>query len=207
MTRLPAAGTLGAYKGTGVRAGPANSPRQASTMSYMTEAALLDHISRLPHAKGNFKQLIRELGARVPSRQDLETVLARLVARGDLIETRSGHFVATRSSREFAVGRLSMHRDGYGFLISDRPLEGITGDIYIPADSARNAMHGDRAVVRIARIERGGRADGEIVKILQRAHPTVVGEFHVHRSGLFVIPHDERLQDWIEIPEDLAIPP
>ena len=124
-------------------------------MSYMTEAALLDHISRLPHAKANFKQLIRELGARVPSRQDLETVLARLVARGDLIETRSGHFVATRSSREFAVGRLSMHRDGYGFLISDRPLEGITGDIYIPADSARNAMHGDRAVVRIARIERG----------------------------------------------------
>ncbi|HKW98916.1 MAG TPA: VacB/RNase II family 3'-5' exoribonuclease [Bryobacteraceae bacterium] len=175
-------------------------------MGYMTADDLLDHILRLPHGKANLKQLIRELGARIANRQELETLLARLAARGELIEIRAGHFVATSGSREFAVGRLSMHRDGYGFLIPDRPLAGIAGDIYIPADSAHNAMHGDRAVVRIARIERSGRADGEIVKILKRAHPTVVGEFHVHRRGLFVIPHDERLQDWIEIPEELAIP-
>jgi ribonuclease R len=172
----------------------------------MTDAALLEHITRLPHAKANLKQLIRELGPRVPNRQELETMLARLTALGALIETRSGHFVATSGNREFAVGRLSMHRDGYGFLIADRPVEGISGDIYIPGDAAGNAMHGDRVVVRIARIEPGGRADGEIAKILKRAHPTVVGEFHVRRQGLFVIPHDERLHDWIEIPADLAIP-
>ncbi len=175
-------------------------------MGSMTEAALLEHISHLPHAKANFKQLVRELGPRIPSRADLETLLARLVARGDLIETRSGHFAATRGNREYAVGRLSMHRDGYGFLISDRPLEGIAGDIYIPSDSAQNAMNGDRVVVRIARIETGGRADGEVVKILKRAHPTVVGEFHVGRRGFYVVPHDERLHEWIEIPDDLAIP-
>src|SRR5580704_15887890 len=166
----------------------------------MNEAALLDHICRLPHAKANFKQLVRELSARIPSRADLETLLARLVARGELVETRSGHFASTRASREFAVGRLSMHRDGYGFLISDSPFEGIAGDIYIPAESAKSAMHGDRVVVRIARIEAGGRADGEVVKILKRAHPTVVGEFRVGRRGFYVVPHDERLHDWIEIP-------
>jgi ribonuclease R len=175
-------------------------------MVNMTEAALLDHICRLPHAKANFKQLVRELGARIPSRADLETLLARLVASGDLIETRSGHFVATRASREFAVGRLSMHRDGYGFLISDRPLEGIAGDVYIPAEAAQNGMHGDRVVVRIARIEAGGRADGEVIKILKRAHPTVVGEFRTGRNGFYVVPHDERLHDWIDIPDELAIP-
>jgi ribonuclease R len=172
----------------------------------MTEAALLEHITRLPHAKANFKQLVRELGPRIANRAELETLLTRLVTRGDLVETRSGHFVATRANREFAVGRLSMHRDGYGFLISDRPLEGISGDIYIPADSAQNAMHGDRVVVRIARIEAGGRADGEVVKILKRAHPTVVGEFRVGRHGFYLVPHDERLRDWIEIPEEMAIP-
>jgi len=172
----------------------------------MTEAALLEHITRLPHAKANFKQLVRELGPRIANRAELETLLARLVARGDLVETRSGHFAATRANREFAVGRLSMHRDGYGFLISDRPIEGISGDIYIPADSAQNAMHGDRVVVRIARIEAGGRADGEVVKILKRAHPTVVGEFRIGRRGFYLVPHDERLRDWIEIPEEMAIP-
>ena len=102
-------------------------------------------------------------------------MLARLAAKGDLIEIRAGHFALTRGNREFVVGRLSMHRDGYGFLIPDRPIEGVAGDIYIPANAASTGMHGDRAVVRISRIEPSGRADGEIVKILKRAHPTVVG--------------------------------
>src|SRR5215467_5970249 len=102
----------------------------------MTDAALLDHISKLPHARASFKQLVKELGARGDGRDDLDSALTRLTARGDLIELRSGHFVVTARSREFAVGRLQMHRDGYGFLIAERPIEGLTGDIFIPPDSA-----------------------------------------------------------------------
>ena len=173
----------------------------------MTDAALLGHISRLPHARANFKQLIRELGAKGAQRADLETALARLAARGDLVELRSGHYAVTAGSREFAAGRLNMHRDGYGFLISDRPMEGIVGDIFIPPESAKEAMHGDRVVVRIARIEADGRADGEIVKVLKRAHPTVVGEFRIGRRGQYVVPHDDRIQQWIEIPDGMEFPP
>ena len=173
----------------------------------MTDAALLDHISRLPHARANFKQLVRELGAKGEERTELETTLARLTARGDLLETRAGQYAVTARSREFVVGRLNMHRDGYGFLISERPIEGIAGDVFIPPESAEKAMHGDRVVVRIARIEADGRADGEIVKVLKRAHPTVVGEFHIGRRGQYAIPHDDRIQQWIEIPEGLEFPP
>jgi len=36
----------------------------------MTDAALLDHIASLPHAKANFKQLVREMGAKGPDRGD-----------------------------------------------------------------------------------------------------------------------------------------
>jgi ribonuclease R len=173
----------------------------------MTDRALLDHIARLPHARANFKQLVRETGARGGSREELETALARLAARGDLIELRSGHYAVTGRTREFAVGRLQMHRDGYGFLISDRPVEGVSGDIFIPPESAGKAMHGDRVVVRVARIESDGRADGEIVKVLRRAHPTVVGEFRIGRRGQYVVPQDERIQQWIDIPEGLEFPP
>jgi len=141
----------------------------------MTDAALLEHISRLPHAKANFKQLVRELGAKGASRDDLEAGLARLAERGELIELRSGQYAVTSQSRDYAAGRLHMHRDGFGFLIADRPVEGVKGDIYIPASSARRAMHGDRVLVKIARIEADGKADGEIVKVLRRTHPTVVG--------------------------------
>jgi len=173
----------------------------------LNDAALVDHIAKLPHARANFKQLVRELGARGDQRQQLEEALNRLIHRGDVIETRSGHYVASHFSREFAVGRLNVHRDGYAFLIADKPIDNIQGDIYIPKESAAQAMHGDRVVVRIVRIQSGGRADGEIVKILHRAHTTVVGEFRIRGRGNFVIPHDERIQQWIEIPDGMEIPP
>ena len=173
----------------------------------VTDATLLEHIARLPHARANFKQLVRELGTRGEGRAELETALARLAARGDLIELRSGHYTATARSREFAVGRVNMHRDGYGFLISDRPIDGIQGDIFLPPETAEKAMHGDRVVVRIARIEASGRADGEIVKVLQRAHLTVVGEFRFGKRGQFVVPHDDRIRQWIEIPQGMELPP
>src|SRR5689334_2001155 len=173
----------------------------------MNPATILDHIARLPHARATFKQLVKELRAQGESREELESALDRLTAKGDLVEVRSGHFIATRFSREYTAGRLNMHRDGYGFVIPDRAIEGVRGDIYIPRDSAQVAMHADRVLVRIARIESDGRADGEIVKVLQRAHPTVVGEFRVRARGNFVIPHDDRIHQWVEIPEGLEIPP
>ena len=173
----------------------------------MTDPVLLDHISQLPHARATFKQLVRETGAKGNQREQLEAALGRLTARGDLLELRSGQYAVTSLSREFAVGRLNMHRDGYGFLVADRPLERIQGDIFIPPESASKAMHGDRVVVRIARIEPSGRADGEIVKVLRRAHPTVVGEFHIGRRGQYVVPHDDRIQQWIDIPEGMEFPP
>ena len=127
------------------------------------DAQLLDYVERLPHGRATWKQLLRELGARGHAKEELERALNRLTERGELVALRSGHFVSTRVSRQYSTGRLNMHRDGYGFLISDRPIEGIRGDVFIPPESAQKAMHGDRVVVRIARIEHDGRADGEIV--------------------------------------------
>ena len=34
----------------------------------------------------------------------------------------------------------------------------------------------------------------------------MVGQFRINRRGMFVAPHDERLTEWIEIAEDMAIP-
>ncbi len=138
-------------------------------------------------------------------RRELQKGLARLVQRADLIETRPDQFAVTRLSRDFATGRLKVHRDGYAFLISDRPLEHIQGDVFIPKESASKAMHGDRVVVHILRVEPGGRADGEIVRILKRAHATVVGVFRVRKRGNFVVPYDDRIQQWIQIPEGMEI--
>jgi ribonuclease R len=91
-------------------------------------------------------------------------------------------------------------------VIPDEPLPGIKGDIYISKDAANKGMHGDRVSVRIKRIEHDGRAHGEILEVLRRAHPSIVGEFHIKRKGNYVVPHDDRIRQWIHIPDGLERP-
>jgi len=105
------------------------------------------------------------------------------------------------------TGRIQIHRDGYAFLTPSRPLRGVDGDVFIPAKSVRNAMHGDRVQVALRRLNRDGRAEGEVVRIVERAHQTVVGTFHIRLKGNFVEPHDSRLTEWIEIPDGMELPP
>lgn len=167
---------------------------------------LIQHIRKLPHGRANLKQLLRERARFGETRRELETELESLKQRGEIVETRSGHYTAVGVGREFAAGRMHAHRDGYAFVTPEIPIAGLRGDIYIAKEAASSAMHGDRVVVRLGRIESDGRAHGEIIRVLRRAHPTVVGEFRVGRRGFLVVPHDDRIQQWIEIPEDMALP-
>jgi len=172
----------------------------------MNDTDVLGHIARLPHARANFKQLVRELGARGEARDELEKILFRLLQKGELVEPRSGQYVVTRSNRDYAVGRVIAHRDGFGFVAMDPPLEGITGDLFLPPDEVEKAMHGDRVLARIVHRGAMGRAEAEIVKILKRAHNDIVGKFVIRRNGCYVIPHDDRIRQWIHIPDGLEIP-
>ena len=75
------------------------------------------------------------------------------------------------------VGRLQTHPAGYGFVTPERPLEPAGGDIYISGTHLNEAMQGDRVVVRIERIKDGGRAEGRIIRILERANEWIVGRY------------------------------
>jgi len=172
----------------------------------MKEQEILDRIARLPHGRATYKQLVRELGARGPQRQELEDLLARLVKKGALIELRSGQYVLPGRTQQFATGRLSMHRDGYGFVSPAAAVPGVEGDIFIPPDQARHAMHGDTVLARITRVAADGRAEGEVIRVLGRAHPTVTGEFKVGRRQCYVVPFESRIRHWIVIPEGMEIP-
>ncbi|HYO80781.1 MAG TPA: VacB/RNase II family 3'-5' exoribonuclease, partial [Bryobacteraceae bacterium] len=173
----------------------------------MNESTLLEHIGSLPHARATFKQLVRELGLKGEARENLDALLTVLTERGELIELRGGQFVLTSGSREFLNGRVSVHRDGYGFVVAEREVPLMKGDLFIPPDKLQDAMHGDRVIARVVRFDENGRAEGEVLRILRRAHATVVGEFRIRRSGCSVKPHDDRIQQWVDIPEGMEIPP
>jgi ribonuclease R len=174
--------------------------------SQINDTRLLEHIHKLPHGKASYKQLVKELRLQSESRADLDNALDRLEDKGLIVALRSGHYTAVGGRSEYVAGRLSIHRDGFGFLIRD-PISGETlADVFLPPGEAAKGMNGDRALVHITRQSGSGRAEGEIVRVLRRAHVTVVGEFRVHRRGNFVVPADDRIQQWIQIPEGMEIP-
>src|SRR5262245_1991337 len=102
---------------------------------------------------------------------------------------------------DLVVGKADGHPSGFGFVMPDRPVEGLTRDIYVAEHNMKEAMHGDRVVVRIERYRDDGRAEGRVVQVLERAATTVVGRYVVDGSGLgFVTPFDKRLNTDIQIP-------
>jgi ribonuclease R len=104
----------------------------------------------------------------------------------------------------FIVGRLVAHRDGYGFVVPEKPRADFEGDLFIPPDQMHDAMHGDRVAARIERRDRSregrSRAEGRIARVLDRAHPTVVGLFRYGSAGNFVLPYETRLTQEVVIP-------
>jgi len=114
------------------------------------------------------------------------------------------------SGRDEVKGRLVLHHDGYGFVVPDSPMPELDGDVFIPRDAIHDAMHGDNVLAKIQRrgsVTGAQRAEGRIIRILDRAHPTVVGLFRYGPQHNIVLPYDTRIQHEIEIPRGHELTP
>ncbi len=175
----------------------------------ISDAALLRHIERQPKRTATCKQLLRELGVRGEERREFRARLDNLVTRGELVQIEPERYaLPTAAGKDVVLGRLTMHRDGYGFVIpeDERLRESIEGDIYIPPHLIGPAMHGDRVRVQLGERKTPGRAEGRILGVVGRAHPTVVGTFHYGSRYNFVTPIDEKITQEIVIPRGLERP-
>src|SRR6266699_2767806 len=178
----------------------------------LSDSAILKKIEHQPKRTAGFKQLVRELGLHGEERQDLHERLDRLVRSGQLLKQDSDRYAIPQAAgKNLIVGRLSMHRDGFGFVLPDPtslddPLKArLSGDIFIPPPAVGSAMHGDRVLVEMGTIRPDGRAEGRIVRPVNRAHPTVVGIFHYgHRN--YVTPIDQKIAQEFIIPPGMEYP-
>src|SRR5271170_273121 len=186
----------------------------------LSDSTILKHIARQPKRSAGFKQLVRELGLHGETRGELDALLQKLVAAGVLIQLNSDRYAlpqaadkaAGKNDKNLVVGRLTMHRDGFGFVIPDASSlssslkSRLAGDIFIPPHAIGNAMHGDRVLVDIVAVRPDGRAEGRIVRPVVRAHPTVVGIFHYGGRHNFVKPIDSKIAQEIVIAPGAEFP-
>src|ERR1022692_1955067 len=193
----------------------------------LTDQAILSHIERQPHRSAGFKQLVREMGLRGSERQQLAERLQALVKSARLIETGRDRYTLAEhaaANQNLLAGRLTMHRDGYGFVIPNAGQRStFSGDIYINPQAIGSAMHGDQVLVELGRkrdtpgsparagfaragVGDDGRAEGRILRVLTRGNPTVVGTFHYGSRQNYVTPSDDKVTREIIIPRGMEWP-
>lgn len=93
-------------------------------------------------------------------------------------------------------GRVSAHRDGYGFVA----LDGGGSDVFLPPRHMRGVMDGDRLRVRVTNEDERGRREGVLVQIIERSRRTLVGRLHLQQGVCTVIPSSPKLPEVVVPP-------
>lgn len=152
---------------------------------------LRNHILHLLQKDGTPRKLVhleQELGVRGELRRAFQEAVESLCADGSVI-VGPGNLVSLPSLSGEITGIFRANARGYGFITPEQST--ADGDLFIPAKSTGSAMTGDRVVAKVERRSAGEGEDrftGKIVRILERAHTTVVGTLRQESNGWLVQP-------------------
>lgn len=122
---------------------------------------------------------------------EMDGLIRRLNAMerdGQIKPNRSGRYQLTHLPN-FIEGRVSSHRDGYGFLVPDDGSD----DVFLPEKEMQKVLHGDRVQARIVGTDRRGRPEGTIVEVVARANTHVIGRLLNENGVWIIVPEDKRI--------------
>ncbi|MBP7142366.1 MAG: RNB domain-containing ribonuclease [Opitutaceae bacterium] len=145
----------------------------------------------------------------------------RLLAAAGTIDRVKGDRIALRASSGAAsqsaiVGRISFRQSGHALVTAARkPNEGgpSPDPIFIPAEETDVAMHGDLVEVKVLARSGGGKIRGKgvfggereqrgrVLRVVERARDTMVGQLRKIRTAWYVAPDDPRFVHEISVPD------
>lgn len=135
----------------------------------------------------------------------LKGLLQELEGEGTLVLSRKKRY-GLPSQFNLLIGTISRHPKGFGFLVVE---DSDVDDVYIHSSELNGAMNGDKVIVRLkrpagfdSRTMTKFRAEGEVIRILQRKVQQVVGTFENSKHFGFVVPDDKRFGSDVFIAKD-----
>src|SRR6266576_5448936 len=140
-------------------------------------------------------EIARALGLKSDQRVALRKELRELERAGEIARIRKSRYILPPEA-DLVIGILQVHQAGYGFLVTEKPGD---ADLFIAAENTGTALNGDRVVARISReTPKRGKdqrplKEGRVIRILERAHDTIVGTLQHSRNFYYVVPDDPRL--------------
>ncbi|MEY3808375.1 MAG: ribonuclease [Pseudomonadota bacterium] len=129
------------------------------------------------------------------SEDQLEALRRRLRAMerdGQLLFNRGKKYCLV-NNEDLIAGRIIGHADGFGFI---KPDDG-SDDLFLSPREMNPLLHNDRALVRIAGVDKKGRREGAVVEILQRNTHQVVGRLYKEDGFTYVVPDNKNIAQTI----------
>ncbi|WP_432744063.1 ribonuclease R [Methylobacter sp. G7] len=130
----------------------------------------------------------------------LEALRRRLRAMerdGQLLFNRGKKYCLV-NNEDLIAGRIIGHADGFGFI---KPDDG-SDDLFLSPREMNPLLHNDRALVRIAGVDKKGRREGAVVEILQRNTHHVVGRLYKEDGFTYVVPDNKNIAQTILVQKD-----
>ena len=181
-------------------------------------------ISQDPH----YKRELEKYGNPIPSREFILSVIrdnnapmnrdeiltALSIRNEDQVEAmrrrlrameNDGQLVFTKRKRYALPEKLDLfkgtvigHRESFGFL----QVDGKKDDLFIPNHQMQRVMHGDFVLAQPAGLDRRGRREVRIVRVLESRKKQIVGRFFLENGFSYVVPDDSRIGRDILVPNE-----
>jgi ribonuclease R len=139
-------------------------------------------------------EIAQKLRLSAAERRDYRRVLEEMLQKGEVARVRKDRFISPQEA-DLVIGRIAFNEKGFAFVIPEPPA--TDGDIYVAQEDTWVALHGDKVVVRLNRERKKFRQEdkrsGRVIRILERANPTIVGTLQKTKYFHYVVPDDPRI--------------
>ena len=156
------------------------------------------NVIRENNAPMNREEILTALS--IHDEKQIEGVRRRLRAMendGQLVFTKRKRY-ALPEKLDLLKGTVIGHREGFGFL----QVEGQKDDLFIPNHQMQRVMHGDFVLAQPMGLDRRGRREVRIVRVLENRKKQIVGRFFLENGFAYVVPDDNRIGRDILVPNE-----
>lgn len=128
--------------------------------------------------------------------RELQDTLNQLVDEYIVFYTKKGKYILLKNCPGLKIGRLSINKKGFGFVILDKE-----DDLYVEPKNINDAIHDDIVLAEV--FSSGVRREAKIIKVLKRELQDLVGEIKFDDNGKpYIDLDDDKKKITIELTED-----
>lgn len=151
---------------------------------------ILEYMRQASYRPLAYSELVEVLELDWEDEASFSKAIGQLEKEGEIVRTRKDKYGLPEMMNIYR-GIIKLSQRGYGILLPD---DSEAGEIFVYGRNLNGAMHQDKVMVRINQRAAADtqRPEGEVIRIISRAHNELVGTIEKGKNICEVVPDDSR---------------